>query len=86
MNKKNRAELIRAMDLLARSANDEQVQMLWLAAGVADGDIDCNTTDDDLSCYYEEDEDFSTLMETFLRTMSRAYRSGGLYCDRVVSK
>lgn len=33
---------------------------------------------------YIEDESFADLMRTFLYVMSRARRSGGLYCDKVV--
>lgn len=53
--------------------------------GVADGDIMDDTTDEELE-YYTEDSTFAELMDTFLRVMSRAYRSGGLYCDNIVSK
>ena len=79
-----RVEMIRAMELIARAVNDESVFMLWLTCGVADGDIKADTTDDELE-WYTEDERFSALMETFLDLMSRAYQSGGLYSDGILS-
>jgi len=84
MNKKARVEMVRAMDTIARSCNDEEVLMYWLSLGVADGD--CEGPDEDLETYFEDDEDFSELMGTFLKLMSSAKKSGGLYCDRVCSK
>lgn len=85
MNKKLRTEVVRAMEILARSINDEDVFEGWLMCGVADGDIDETTTDEELE-FYIEDETFAELMETFLRVMTRAKKSGGLYVDGVVSK
>lgn len=80
-----RVEMVRAMELLARAVNDEDVFMTWLISGVADGDINESTTDEELD-YYTEDENFADLMDTFLELMSRAYQSGGLYTDGIVSK
>lgn len=80
-----RVEMVRAMELIARAVNDESVFMLWLTCGVADGDITATTTDDELE-YYIEDERFADLMDTFLDLMNRAYQSGGLYADGIISK
>lgn len=85
MNAKRRTEVVRAMETLARAVNDEMVFEEWLIYGVADGDIDNNTTDEELE-YYIEDEVFAELMGTFLDVMKNAYKSGGLYIDGVVSK
>jgi hypothetical protein len=85
MNKKARCEIVRAMELLARIINDEDVFEAWLMEGVADGDIDDETTDEELD-WYIEDENFADLMETFLYVMAKARKSGGLYADGVVSK
>ena len=41
-----RAKVVRAMDLLCRCINDEEVFMPWLMVGVADGDITKETTDE----------------------------------------
>lgn len=86
MNKtKERIDLIRAMETIARAVNDEEVFESWLMCGVADGDIDETTTDEDLK-WYAEDENFVDLMDVFLRMMTRARKSGGLFCGGVCSK
>lgn len=85
MNLSARAKLVRAMETIARCVNDEDIFYRWLLCGVADGDIDNDTTDEDLE-YYCEDKTFADLMERFLDLMTAAKRSGGLYEDRIVSK
>lgn len=86
MDMKERCTVVRAMETLARAINDELVFEEWLISGVADGDIDESTTDDELDYYVNDDAVFADLMDTFLHVMRRAYKSGGLYVDRVVSK
>ena len=86
MNTKRRTEMVRAMETVARSINDENVFSTWLTLGVADGDITENTPDEDLEFYVKDDKSFADLMNTFLLCMVRAYKSGGLYVDKVVSK
>ena len=85
MNLSRRAKVVRAMETIARCVNDEDVFYLWLLYGIADGDIDDDTTDEDLE-YYCEDKTFADLMERFLDLMTAAKKSGGLYEDRIVSK
>ena len=85
-----RIKLIRAMEYVARQVNDEEVFEGWLLCGVADGDIEygdlCVCADDpDVFSNYTDDEDFADIMACFLRTMSRANKSGGLYCDGILS-
>ena len=84
MSYKERAQVVRAMETMCRCINDEEVFEPWLMVGVADGDIDEYTTDEDLE-FYCEDDVFSELMYYFLRLM-KAAEKGGLYCDGVVSK
>ena len=64
--------------------------MGWRLCGVADGDIkyaDLDAHDrDGILDYYTEDVHFADLMDTFLRVMARARKSGGLYCDGIVDK
>ena len=85
MNLSRRAKVVRAMETMARCINDEEVFYRWLLCGVADGEIDDDTTDEDLE-YYCEDKTFADLMERFLDLMTAAKKSGGLYEDRIVSK
>ena len=86
MNKQKRIEVVKAMETLARSINDEKVFLTWLSLGVADGDINENTSDEELEFYVEDDKMFANLMHTFLKCMNGAYKNGGLYVDKIVSK
>lgn len=89
MKREERMKMVKAMEYIARQLNDEEILESWLASGVADGDIEYG----DLTTYaaldavdwYIEDQHFSDLMETFLYLMKAAKKSGGLYCDGVVS-
>lgn len=91
MNKIERIKMVKAMEFIARQINDEDIFMGWLYNGVADGDIeyaDLNATNDDIEWefdYYIKDENFKDLMNLFVRLMAKAAKSGGLYCDGVVS-
>ncbi len=91
MNKIERIKCVKAMEFLARQINDEEVFEEWLMDGVADGDIDdgdldVKGDDEELLDYYIEDEHFADLMDTFAHVIARARKSGGLYCDGIVSK
>ena len=86
MNKPERAKMILAMEYIARQLNDEDILDDWLMCGVADGDIPYGCMDiDKVDEWYLNDNNFKDLMSCFLRRMVRAYKSGGLYCDKVVS-
>lgn len=90
MNTIERIKMIKSMEYIARQINDENIFEYWLVNGVADGDIDygdlsVKTTEPD-ALNYAEDKDFADLMDAFLWCMKKAYSSGGLYCDKVVSK
>ncbi len=89
-NQIERIKLVKAMEYVARQINDELVFEGWLTDGVADGDVeygdlDVNPSDLEEFEYYLEDKNFADLMDTFLWVMQRAKKSGGLYCDGVVS-
>lgn len=84
MNIKERIEIVKAMDLLCRQINDEEVFMTWLIYGVADGDVKIGD-DERLECYVDDDERFAELLGLFLSMMSRA-KEDGLYVDGVLSK
>lgn len=95
MNVNERKLAVFCMEYLARQINDEDVFDLWLTVGVADGDIsypDFSLFTDDfiipvesIDDYYIEDDNFAYLMKVFLSAMSKAKKSGGLYCDNVTS-
>lgn len=86
-----RTKLVKAMELLARTVNDEDVLYFWwLQDGVADGDIldgdtGYNPQNPDEMAFYTDDKTLSELLQTFLDLMARARRDGGLYADGVLS-
>ena len=90
MDKAERVKMLKCMEFIARHVNDEDVFAAWLYNGVADGDIKYSDTsarwDDEIERleFYIEDNEFSDIMNVFLRVMYNAYRSGGLYCDGVI--
>jgi len=82
--------MVKAMEFIARRINDEEVFEHWLNLGVAEGDIPhiyltSDDSDENLESYIEDDN-FQDLMQVFLFCMRKAYKSGGLYCDGIVSK
>ena len=77
MNKTERIAALKAMALLARSANDETAIDYWLTYGIADGDEE---SDEQLE-YYTDDEQFKEIIEAFLETMRQ---SEGLYIDSIL--
>ena len=88
---KDRVKMVKAMEYIVRQINDEDVFMGWLYAGVADGDIeygDLDVMDEDVENYgcYIGNQEFAELMGLFLKKMSQARKSGGLYCDGVLSE
>ena len=88
MNKVERVKLVKAMELIARNVNDEDVFETWLREGVADGDIPYGSLSVEVNDfenleYYLDDDSFTDLMDTFLYLMRAAGVSGGLYCDKV---
>lgn len=91
MKRAERIKMVKAMEYIARQVNNEDVFETWLTIGVADadikyGDLDGGDDNGNLDIYYEDDEKFADLMDTFLFMMREAYKDGGLYCDGVVSK
>ena len=75
------------MEYIARQINDENIFEGWLMCGVADGDIQYGDLDiENVDEYYIKDNNFKDLMSCFLRKMSSAWHSGGLYCGDIVSE
>lgn len=85
INVKERIAVVRAMETIARAINHEGIFEEWLSYGVADGDIDENTTDEELTYYIEDNETFGELMSTFTHMMRKVHTNGGLYVDGVAS-
>lgn len=81
MNTKARTELVKAMNEIILSLNDEDFCGRWFMLGVADGD----TTLADMESY-TDDKTFSELMYIFADIMHDATQDGPravLYCDGV---
>lgn len=87
MNKKERIEMIRAMETIARNLDDKAEYEYWLTFGVAGVDISGDTTDEELE-FCVKDENFADLMYNFLRTLGIKpdKAKGMLNCDGIISK
>lgn len=91
MNEKTerRARLVKAMELLARAVNDEDVFELWLQDGVADGDITDKTTPEEVAQMgYCDDAHFRAILSTFASLMRLATMDtarGAFYADGIIS-
>lgn len=79
-----RKELVKAMDLIVSTINDEDIIDSWLMCGVADGDIHFGTPSEEVDESYCEDKNFGELMTLFLKLMNRA-QADGLYHRGVLS-
>lgn len=89
---RERMMAVKAMEFMARQVNDGEVFDIWLMGGVADEEIEYGDftihsgIETDPAYEYASDPDtFPYLMGCFLRTMSAAYKSGGLWCGDVTS-
>jgi hypothetical protein len=86
INFKERVSVIRAMDTIVRSLNDEKDILWWLDSGVPDGEINEETTDEELSWLVDDDESFADIMSTFIKIMRRQPVNGAMWVDNVLSK
>ena len=88
MDKKERKQLVLAMETVVRSLNDEERLNSWLMGGVADGDLNSDSTWADVDDWYVEDGHFTDIMNLFCRIMKYATINGCngiLYCDGIIS-
>lgn len=86
MNKKERAELLIAMDRIATCFNNEEFYYdNWRVGGIADGDIDYEGLCDHESNVTNlmNDDNFRDIINAFMHATALARRDGGLYCDGV---
>lgn len=86
INLKERVSVIRAMDTIIRSLNDERDILWWLDSGVPDGEINEETTDEELYWLVDDDESFADIMSTFVKIMRRQPVNGAMWVDNVLSK
>lgn len=79
-NVAKRVELLKAMDVVVRSLNDESVMDLWLTNGVPDGadDSDYEFIAEDVATPEDEDDDTSCFEET-CRCFTACIAAGAKY-------
>ena len=86
---RDRKKALLAMEFIARQINDEEVFYNWLMCGVPDGDIKYGCFDED-QIYDDdsmmEDYGFYDIVECFLRRMTAAHKSGGLWCGDICTE
>ena len=75
------------MDTIAKMLNDERDYARWALAGIADGEIEEDTKDEDIE-WLCADDIFPDLLFNFCRVfgMKNEKATGFLYCDGVVAK
>ena len=86
INLKERVSVVRAMDTIVRSLNDERDILWWLDSGVPDGEINEETTDEELSWLVDDNESFADIMSTFIKIMRKQPVNGAMWVDNVLSK
>lgn len=86
INLKERVSIIRAMDTIVRSLNDERDILWWLDSGVPDGEINIETADEELYWLVDNDESFADIMSTFIKIMRRQPVNGAMWVDNVLSE
>lgn len=86
INLRERVSVVRAMDTIVRSLNDERDILWWLDSGVPDGEINEETTDEELYWLVDDDESFADIMSIFIKIMRRQPVNGAMWVDNVLSK
>jgi hypothetical protein len=86
INLKERVSVIRAMDTIVHSLNDENDILWWLGSGVPDGEINTKTTDEELYWLVDDDESFADIMSTFIKIMRKQPINGAMWVDNILSK
>lgn len=86
INFKERVSIIKAMDIIIRSLNDERDILWWLEDGVPDGEITEETKDKELYWLVDDDESFADIMSTFIKIMRKQPVNGAMWVDNVLSK
>lgn len=91
MDKKERIQMLKAMEIIMRSLNDEELVMTWLSDGIPDG---TPLDDDEAFEDFTDNVTFADIMDTFVYIMGEAChapalaedRKGTLYCDGVINE
>lgn len=83
--------MLKAMEIIMRNLNDEEVFETWLTDGIPDG---TPLDDDDSFEEFTDNVTFADIMDTFVYIMGKACpmpesssaRRGTLYCDGVINE
>lgn len=84
-----RAAMVKSMETIVRHISDEDIFDYWLENGVADMDIDENTSLKEIvEMGYCDDDTFQPLLHAFANVMKAATKggvNGSFYCDGFIS-
>lgn len=72
-SEKHRVEILKAMDLLVRDINDENIHISWLMNGLPDG---LAQQDDEAFMDFLDDETMEDIGNCFIRCIKRAEKDG----------
>ena len=80
--KQRRARLLYCMDVLMHALNDEEASVHWLSAGVPDGTLEKDLTQEQIRPYLDlevDDADFASMSGVFIKTLADQgyYRPNG---------
>ena len=76
--KLQKAEIVLRMERRMRNINHEGVFMTWLSLGVADGDINEDTTPEEvIEMGYTDADTFYDLVDVYTKLVDRAAKNGG---------
>ena len=79
MNLTERIDTLKALDLIMRGLNDEELFNSWITYGIED---ECKDY-----AYYATDETFAEMLTLFCSLMKTATKeAGALYFDGIISK
>ena len=78
LNRRRMLDVIYAMDVIARSMNDENIVEEWLRFGVPDGSNTQTDIDSEYGCLedYALESEFEDLADLFARIVKYAYGNG----------
>lgn len=71
-----RVKVLKALDTIAKTLNDEYYLENWFSYGVPDGEIDDTTQDNYLLDYVKNDKDWQNLLDLFVKLIRLASADG----------
>ena len=71
-----RVKVLRALDTIAHTFNDEYAIEMWLECGVPDEEITDTTKDDEIMWLVEDEKEWQELLDLFVKLIRRASADG----------